>query len=254
MFAVLASRVTDTIADIMKPEASMSHTPFFLFLTLGTALLPNAVAQEKTRQDTAVIRQTAEHFLRTQAGALGETTIQVGRVDSRLNLPACTAPQAFLPQGSRAWGKTTVGVRCTAPAPWTVYVAATVRVTGDYVVAAVPLTQGQPITASDVAMIKGDLTALPAGVVTDLSMAVGRTAAGTIAVGMPLRQDALRSQQAVHQGQVVRLVSSGPGFRVSVEGRALTNAGEGQMAQAKTPAGNVVSGIARLGGVMEVSY
>lgn len=232
----------------------MAYTPFLFFLVLGPALLPGALAQGKARQDTAVIRQVAEEFLRAQAGAIGETTIQVGRVDTRLNLPACAEPQAFLPQGSRAWGKTTVGVRCTAPAPWTVYVTAAVRITGSYVVAAAPLAHGQAITPSDVAMIRGDLTALPAGVVTDLSIAVGRTAAATIAVGMPLRQDALRSQQAVQQGQVVRLVSSGPGFRVSVEGRALTNAGEGQVAQAKTPAGNVVSGIARLGGVMEVSY
>lgn len=232
----------------------MRPTTFLLSLALGAALLPEAAAQEKTRQSTEAIRQTAEHFLQTQAGALGETAIQVGRVDDRLNLPACTAPQAFLPQGSRAWGKTTVGVRCTAPAPWTVYVAATVQVTGSYVVATAPLAQGQPISPSDVAMIRGDLTALPAGVVTDLSMAVGRTAAASIAVGMPLRQDALRSQQAIQQGQVVRLVSMGPGFKVSVEGRALTNASEGQIAQAKTPAGNVVSGVARLGGVMEVSY
>ena len=254
MFAVLPSREADTIADMTEPETSMRPTAFLLFSALGMVLLTDAAAQEKARQNTAAIRQAADHFLQTQAGALGETSIQVGRIDDRLNLPACTALQAFLPQGSRAWGKTTVGVRCTAPAPWTVYVAATVRVNGSYVAAATPLAQGQLISPSDVTMIRGDLTALPAGVVTDLSMAVGRTAAATVAVGMPLRHDAVRSQQAVRQGQVVRLVSSGPGFKVSVEGRALTNASEGQMAQAKTPSGSVVSGVARLGGVMEVTY
>jgi flagella basal body P-ring formation protein FlgA len=58
----------------------------------------------------------------------------------------------------------------------------------------------------------------------------------------------------VQQGQSVRVVSSGPGFRVSTEARALNNASEGQIAQARTASGQVVSGIAKAGGVVEVGY
>ena len=225
-------------------------------LMLLIALTQEVAAQNAApRQDPLLVRQEVEQFLRNQTTGLpGEVEIAVGPLDTRLNLPECAAPQPFLPNGGRAWGKTTVGVRCTAPTTWTIYVAATVRVFGDYIAAAAPLAQGQTIGPNDLARMRGDLSALPPGVVTDQSQALGRTASTSLALGAPLRQDLLRSQPAVQQGQTVRLVSSGTGFRISTEGRALTSAGAGQMIQARTPGGQMVSGVARLGGIVEVSY
>jgi flagellar basal body P-ring formation protein FlgA len=214
-----------------------------------------AVHQDHARQDHALLRKGVEQFLRVQAAGLpGEVQISVGQIDPRMNLAACAAPEPFLPNGSRAWGRTTVGIRCTVPSPWTIYVAATVKVQGEYVAAAVPLAQGQAVGPEDLAMVRGDLTALPAGIVTDAAQAVGRTTTISIPAGAPLRNDALRSVAAVQQGQTVRLVTAGPGFRVSAEGRALNNAAEGQIAQARTASGQVVSGVARAGGTVEVSY
>ncbi len=207
------------------------------------------------RQDPAALRQTVEQFLRVQsAGLPGQVHLSVGQVDARSNLPACAAPEAFLPHGSRVWGKTTVGVRCSVPLPWTIYISATVQVFGDYVVVAAPLAQGQLIGPNDIAKVKGDLTTLPGGIITDPSQAVGRTVASSLQAGTPLRNDALRSQQVVQQGQTVRVISAGPGFRVSAEARALNNAAEGQVAQARTSSGQVVSGVAKAGGVVEVTY
>lgn len=207
------------------------------------------------RQDTAALRATVEQFLRIQSTGLpGQVNLSVGQIDARSHLPACAAPEAFLPNGSRVWGKTTVGVRCTAPSPWTIYVAATVQVIGEYVIAAAPLAQGQAIGPNDVTRIRGDLTTLPAGIVTDAGQAIGRTVALSLAAGTPLRGDALRSQAAVQQGQTVRVISIGPGFQVSGEARALNNATEGQIAQARTASGQVVSGIAKAGGIVEVAY
>lgn len=219
-------------------------------------LLANAAtAQTPARQDPAALRQSAEQFLRVQAAGLpGKVDITIGSVDARTNLPACAAPEAFLPHGSRVWGKTTVGMRCREPAPWTIYISATVRVMADYVVTAAPLAQGQTVGPNDLAKVKGDLTALPNGIVTDASQAIGRTVTVSLPAGTPLRNDALRSQQAVLQGQTVRVVSAGPGFQVSTEARALNNAAEGQVAQARTASGQVVSGVAKTGGVVEVTY
>lgn len=227
-----------------------------LFLLLTLPLWIQAQSQEAgQRQQHAALRQTVEQFLHAQAAGLpGNASIAVGAVDARLNLPACPSPEAFFPPGSRAWGKTTVGVRCTAPTPWTIYVSATMRVHGDYVAAAAPLAQGQSINANSITKIKGDLTALPAGVITDPSQALGRTLAISVPAGAPLRQDALRAQQAIQQGQTVRVTTAGPGFQVSSEARALNNANEGQVAQARTASGQVVSGVARTGGIIEVTY
>lgn len=214
-----------------------------------------ANAQAPARQDPVALRQNAEQFLRVQtAGLPGKVDITVGQIDARTNLAACAAPEAFLPNGSRVWGKTTVGMRCREPAPWTIYISATVRVTADYVVTAAPLAQGQLIGPNHLAKVNGDLTALPNGIVTDPAQAIGRTVGISLPAGTPLRGDALRTQQAVLQGQNVRVVSSGPGFQVATEGRALNNAAEGQVAQARTLSGQVVSGVAKAGGIVEVTY
>ena len=117
-----------------------------LWLTAGVAPAQATQQPQQTqqRQDPAVLRQVVEQFLRIQtAGLPGQVNLSVGQVDARSSLPACAAPEAFLPNGSRIWGRTTVGVRCTVPSPWTMYISATVQVVGEYIAAAVPLAQGQ---------------------------------------------------------------------------------------------------------------
>jgi flagella basal body P-ring formation protein FlgA len=242
-----------------SPSMAMKILAKFIFLTLALLATVDAFATlpaaSPARQDEAVMRKAMHQFLMDQSKGLpGEVDISLGPIDPRLFLAPCPSFEVFLPGGNKAWGKTTVGVRCAEPTHWTIYVAAQVHVTGDYIAAVTPLAQGQQLTDRDIAVVHGDLTSLPAGIVTDKSQAIGFTVAHSVPVGMPLRQDALRSQQAVASGQVVRLVSGGEGFRVSAEGRALTNAGDGQLVQARTAGGQIVSGIAKIGGTIEVAY
>ncbi|WP_373988524.1 flagellar basal body P-ring formation chaperone FlgA [Duganella sp. BuS-21] len=221
---------------------------------LGAALCNGAAAQTG-RQDIAALKGTVEQFLQVQAGGLpGQVTVTVGAVDPRLNLAACPAPQAFFMPGARAWGKTSVGVRCATPSSWTVYIQASVTVIGDYVASAAPLVQGQPIDAGQLTILKGDLTTLPAGIATDVSQVIGRSANVSLPPGTPLRLDTLRSKPVVQSGQLVRLVSTGNGFSVSSEARAMGTAGDGQVVQVKTAAGQQITGIAKSGGLVEVAF
>jgi len=213
-----------------------------------------APAAAGARQNPAALRSAVEQFLLTQtAGLPGQVSVKVGQVDARTALAACPAPEAFLQPGARAWGKTTVGVRCTAPSNWTVYIQAQVSVQADYVTAALPLAQGQPIDAGQLTVAKGDIAAMPAGIVTDMAQAIGRTPTVSLAAGTPLRLDLLRSKPVVQPGQAVRLVSNGNGFSVSGEGRAIGGAGEGQIVQVRTASGAVVSGTAKAGGTVEIA-
>jgi flagella basal body P-ring formation protein FlgA len=69
-----------------------------------------------------------------------------------------------------------------------------------------------------------------------------------------LRHDLLKAPLAIQQGQSVKLLSGGTGFRVSAEGKALNNAQDGQLAQVRTGSGQTVSGIARTGGTVEIAF
>ena len=91
------------------------------------------------------------------------------------------------------------------------------------------------------------------GIITEINEAVGRTLTGSLPFGGPVRQDMLRARAAVVQNKSVKRVSSGRGFSVSAEGRALNNAAEGQMVQVRVRRARR-SGIARPGAIVEVSY
>ena len=227
--------------------------------TLLAALLlasPLALAQQAAapRQDLKALQGVVEQFLKVQgAGLPGTVSVEVRPLDARMSLAACPAPEAFLQPGARAWGNTTVGVRCAAPTAWKVYIQAKVSVQGEYVAAAVPLAQGQPIEQSQLVLMQGDLAALPNGVLTDMAQAVGRSSTVSVQAGAPLRLDGLKSKPVVQQGQAVRVVSTGAGFSVSAEARAIGNASEGQVVQVRTPAGKILSGVAKEGGLVEVA-
>lgn len=242
-----------SIMPIINLRRLSCNLSLIVFLSVPAAASASASANAK--QDHGLIQDVALNFLRTQsAGLPGQVDITLGAIDARVNLPVCAALEPALPPGSRPWGNTTVIVRCSVPSPWTIYVRATVKVVADYVVSTRPLTQGHILSPADLAIRSGDLTQLPPGIVTDLNQATGRALTGSLPFGSPVRQDMLRAQAAVIQNQNVKLISSGPGFSVSGEGKALNNAAEGQLVQVRSASGSVVSGIARAGAIVVVSY
>lgn len=225
-------------------------------LTLGLGCAAGgAIAQAPAMQTAAAIHQAVDQYLRQQTGGMpGKATYTIGGIDPRLVLPACANLDIFLPSGARLWGQGNLGVRCGGPTQWTIYVGVDVRISGNYLAAARAISPGQVLTSGDLAVQSGDLTLLPQGVLASPEAAVGRIAVSSITAGQALRHDQLRAPLAVQQGQSVKLLSGGNGFRVSAEGRALNNAQEGQVAQVRTGGGQTVSGVARAGGTVEVTF
>lgn len=198
-------------------------------------------------QNTEVIRQTAERFLREQTTGLpGRVRLTVGDAVSD-RMPACAALEPFLPPGARLWGSTTVGVRCAGERPWTLYLQARVSIIATYFVAARQINPGEAIGPNDLSPRQGDLTLLPRTVATDAGQIVGTVAVNRITSGLPIRSDLLRSAIAVQQGQTVRVVSRGSGFEVSTEGQVLSRASAGDPVQVRTRAGQLVSGTVKTG-------
>jgi len=201
------------------------------------------------------LNETLNDFLRAQTQGLpGKVTYTISSLDSRTRLSACEAFEPFLPPGTKLWGKATIGVRCLGPSNWTIYVPVQINVSGNYLVSARPMPAGYVLGETDVVVRNGDLGALPTNVLTDLSQAVGKTVKSGFAAGQPLRSDQLIAPWAVQQGQNVTTVSNGPGFTVSSVGKAITNAVAGQVVQVRTESGQVVSGIARAGGIVEITH
>lgn len=205
------------------------------------------------RQDPAPVRAEVSRFLNIQSRSLpGEVSVQVGDFAADNVLPPCLQLEAFLPPGSRQWGRLTVGVRCLAPSNWSAYVPAEVRVRGIYLVTAAPLVAGQVLGPNDLRRETGELSAQATDVLTDPSQAVGYAARVSLAAGKPLAASQLRLPPAVIQGQPVKVISRGPGFQVANDGTALSTASDGQGAQVRLSTGQVVRGVARNGGFVEI--
>ena len=196
-----------------------------------------------------------DDYLRIQTQGLpGKVTYSIGQLDSRTQLSPCSAFEPFLPSGSKLWGKGTVGVRCLGPSNWTIYVPVQVNVSGNYLISARPMPAGYLIGEADIVVRSGDLSTLPTNVLTDQAQAIGKTVKNSFSAGQPLRSDLLIAPWAVQQGQTVKTEANGPGFTVSSEGKALNNAVAGQVVQVRTNSGQIVSGIAKPGGVVDVTH
>ena len=223
------------------------HTLFFPILLL---VAPPTWAGEQ--QNHAEIRAVVEAFVRTQTSALpGRATIKVGEIDRRIVLPACQELEVFLPPGGQLLGNGTVGVRCPAgKKSWKLFVPVHVTVITNMLITGKPLQQGQVLHAEDIASQSGELA--QTGILTDLGQAVGKILKYSIGAGQVLKQDMLRAPYAVTQGQTVQLRVEGTGFRIHSEGQALNNAEKGQTVRVRTSSDQVVSGTARLDGVVEV--
>lgn len=218
----------------------------FLFFLISTSIGHAA--------ETDLVVETAERYVRQQTQGLpGKVQIRIGTLDVT-RLPPCTAHEAFSPSGTRLSGKTHVGVRCLGPAIWSVLVPVQIAITGNYVTTGRPLAAGQTIAASDLIVSTGDLTTMPTGILGDPQLAIGKTLRNSLGAGQPLRSDQLVAPLVIRQGQTVRVISTGPGFAVTSEGKAMNNATEGQIAQIRMASGQTVSGVAKADGSVEISF
>ncbi|MDR6599147.1 flagella basal body P-ring formation protein FlgA [Achromobacter deleyi] len=236
----------------MKISARHLRARAGCLIALTLACLGAAQAQEAASQAPEAIAVAAQSYLLDQLSGLpGQPAVSIDPPRAE-RLTPCDAMSPFMPSGMKLRSRMTVGVRCNAPKPWTTYVQATVSVPGYYYVASRMISAGQALTPNDLSPRDGDLVSLPPGAITDPQTVVGMTAAYRINAGQPVRGSSLRNAQSVVRGSNVRINARGNGFVVSSEGQAMDNAAPGAMVQVRTGNGQVVSGVVRNAGLVEI--
>lgn len=224
-------------------------------IRLFAAALILLAAPLHAAQDPLQLQRAVESFLTSQTQSLGgQVSFEIKTPDANNSLRTCSPGniEVTLQPNARPVGRVSVTARCLDPGGWSLFVPVRIRVVADYLVAARPIAVGQTIAEADLGRQRGDLSELPAGTLTDPALVVDRAAATAIPIGRALRADMLRTVLSVRQGQSVRVVSRGPGFEVANEGKAMNNAAEGQVAQVRLNNGQIVSGIARSDGQVEI--
>lgn len=205
-----------------------------------------------TGQDHARLRDVVSAFVQQQTATLpGKATYHVEEIDPRITLSECPRLEAYLPAGSQLVGKTAVGVRCMEKNGWNIFIPVQIKLTVNLLTSARQLPLGHVLQEEDLARQTTETSQIVG--FTDPGQVVGKVLRYGITAGQVLREDMLRPPYSVTQGQVVQLVVRGKGFSVRSEGVALNNASEGQSVQVRVPAGRVIGGIARAGGVVEIN-
>jgi flagella basal body P-ring formation protein FlgA len=171
--------------------------------------------------------------------------ITAGQLDPKVRLAPCERAEPFVPPGTRLWGRTQVGIRCTLGASWMVRLPVTVQVFGQVPVSSHPLAAGTVLSGSDFRIEETELTREQGPLVTDPSTLAGRQLTRAVSAGQPFRSDSVRVTPSVNPGDPVQIVVSGHGFTLAGNGVALAAASDGQVLRARTEAGRIVAGTLR---------
>lgn len=200
----------------------------------------------------ADVERLAAAFIETETARLpGRVEYSLGKVDLQ-RLAPCSQAEAWLPTGSRLWGRGLVGVRCQSGASWSVLVPVQVKVLAPVLVANRSLPAGEAPAEGDLRTEEADLTR-ESGAVGSFADIAEAVLTRPLTAGQVLRRDQFRARPVIAQGDQVRIVYAGPGFRVTGSGKSLAAAADGQSVRVQLDTGKILTGTARAGRVVEMS-
>lgn len=201
--------------------------------TLTAALLvlcPLAQAQDLNAQLSAF-------FAQRLTGFSDEVAVKV-KTASNL-LPRCEQPALSVQGNGKLWGNVNVLAQCGGEKR---YIQVLVQATGNYVVAAAPVSRGSTLSPASVTLKRGRLDQLPPRTLLEMNQVQDAVALRDLATGQPVQQFMLRQSWRVKAGQRVQVIASGDGFSINSEGQALNNAAIAQNARVRMSSGQVISG------------
>ena len=213
----------------------------FIFLPVCLAVTPH-LANADEAQSLESIRQTVRNFALEKNKPRGfATEVEVGSLDPRLRLSPCAvAIEAFIPAGARLSGNTTVGARCAAPKPWTVYVPVRVKLHGQVLVAARPVAKGVVLQDADIRLETRDLASPHTAILVDRGQALGRLTRFPLGLGDIIRPSGLQIPRLVRRGEKVTILASEGGLEVRANGEALMDGAEGDRIRVRNSLTNIV--------------
>lgn len=168
--------------------------------------------------------ETARSFLETQTAGQQSSRIEINIQDpnSQLRMPACQQPlSAFLPDGYKLSGNTTVGIRCVGNKPWTIYLSAKISNYDDILVAKQYIPRGAVITTKLLKKSSRDTGIYQQGYFLHSSDVIGKIAKRAISKNSPITPSSLTQPVIIKRGQPVSILVKTGNFQVSVKGKAL---------------------------------
>lgn len=189
-----------------------------------------------TLQSHTSIILAVETFLKNQPGLDNpeQIEIEVGHIDSRLQLHACEAAlETFLAPGHKTLGKTSVGVRCSGPRPWALYVPANIDRYALVYQTTGALPKGHILRQRDITTVKANLARLNYGYFTDANDLIGKQTSRRIGQTKILTPNLVKAPLLVKRGEQVDLIAESGHYAIRMSGQAMMNGSQGDRIRVK---------------------
>lgn len=242
----------------MNARILTAHRRLLLPILVSLALafpLPGH-GQSGGTQPLDTIAAAAEGHARQLAQDLGlsDADIRAGALDTRLRLKQCELPlETFSNDNNLRGGRTTVGVRCSGAAPWTLYVPVAITAYTYIVLVDGPLPRGTVLNASHLRREQRPLNALPPQYLTDVDQALGRTLTRAVTGTTIASPNLLQTRDLVAKGQDVTILATGATVQVRMAGVALQKGQQGERIDVKnTSSGKTVQAVIVDGATVQV--
>lgn len=208
--------------------------------TAGGAAAPDAPLQTLAHNwATALLKQHGEGAQDTPL----RPEIELGQLDSRLELAPCARVEPYLPQGAKLWGRSRIGLRCVEGVkPWNVFIPVTVKVWGPAWMLTRTVAPGEVLRAGDARLGEVDWAAHPAQVLVHQDDWLGVASARGLAPGQALRINMVRPVRVFDSGADVKVVVKQAQFHLASSGKAMSHGFVGQPVRVRLGSGKVVSG------------
>lgn len=201
-----------------------------IIFLLSLLLLPGFGLAKAIQSSESIQDAIKQYLSEATSGFEAKVSIDVSPLDSRLALDLCEESlETFSPTNADFIGKTTVGVRCAKPSPWTVYVSAYVSLEQPVVVMKRDLARGDVITSDDIELAVQDTSHLLKGFFDGTDQVQGKTVRRTLRRGQVVTPGQLVEMKSITRGQKVSILAGRTGIEVRMQGKALDSGNPGDL-------------------------
>ncbi len=178
-------------------------------------------------QDLGRIKETAEDFVHSNLALSGDKRFQIssGQLDPRLRLAPCDATlEAFSPPGSRLQGNTTIGIRCSAPKPWSIYMPVKIAVYQHAMIFRDKMARGHIIGSDDIAFEEVDVSRIRGKLFIRKEQVIGTKLKSSVQANQVLDSAQIC---LICKGDAVIISASSHSISVTMAGVALNDGSKG---------------------------
>ena len=211
---------------------------------IGLVLYANTLQAQSSAGQWVPQDRLAELVDPSLIPANGSVEAVLTKADPRIEGTQCPAVLFANTKGNKMWGRTFVEVQCVGGDLAPFFVNVDIKVWAPVMVVKQTVQANQAITKDDVEMRSMDLTQLQHGWMTEYEHLANKTAVRQLWPGTLLRQDYLKGQSLVRNGDLVKVILKGAGFQIAATATAMEAAELGEVLKIKTSEGKILHGIA----------